>query len=180
MDKRDAVCVVPQQRLWIRATVADPVEIQFKIDEFRVRLPDKDFPHRGPIQGRELEVVVVVGERHTLLAAQITPPVEAAGQTGYRSLIPVLIRQGYREDGVGAAESVHVCDNCFGVRLPGVEGDVGARGAEAEVVEDVAEVFGVLSAETSELDGGISYRRDPAQRARHVACGLFADGIELE
>jgi hypothetical protein len=57
---------------------------------------------------------------------------------------------------------------------------VRARGAEAEVVESVAEVFGGLSAETSELDGGISYLRDPAQRARHVARGLFADGIELE
>jgi hypothetical protein len=57
---------------------------------------------------------------------------------------------------------------------------VGARGAEAEIVEDVAEVFSGLSAETSELDGGISYLRDPAQRARHVAGGLFADGIELE
>jgi hypothetical protein len=57
---------------------------------------------------------------------------------------------------------------------------VRARGAEAEVVDDVAEVFGRETAETSELDGGISYLRDAAQRARHVAGGLFADGIELE
>src|SRR5215203_3087399 len=180
MDKRDAVCVVPQQRLWIRATVADPVEIQFKIDEFRVRLPDKDFPHRGPIQGRELEVVVVVGERHTLLAAQITPPVEAAGQTGYRSLIPVLVRRGHGEDGVGTVEGVHVGDDRSGIRLPGVEGDVRARGAEAEVVEDVAEVFGGETAETRELDGWIPDLRNPAQCGWHVAGGLFADGIELE
>jgi hypothetical protein len=57
---------------------------------------------------------------------------------------------------------------------------VGARGAEAEVVKGVAEVFGGESAETRELDGRVPDLRDPAQRARHVARGLFADSIELE
>jgi hypothetical protein len=89
----------------------------------------------------------------------------------------MLLRRGHGEDGVGALEGVHVCDDCIGVRLPGVEGDVGARGAEAEIVEDVAEVFGGETAETCELDGGISYLRDPAQRGRHIAGGLIADGI---
>ena len=81
---------------------------------------------------------------------------------------------------MGAVEGVHVCDDRFWVRLPGVVGDVGAGGAEAEVVEDVAEVFGGETAETRELDGRVPDLRDPAQRGRHVARGLFADGIELE
>src|SRR5215208_6656935 len=92
----------------------------------------------------------------------------------------MLLRRGHGEDGVGALEGVHVCDDCIGVRLPGVEGDVGARGAEAEIVEDVAEVFGGETAETCELDGGVPDLRDPAQRCWHVVRGLFADGIELE
>jgi hypothetical protein len=57
---------------------------------------------------------------------------------------------------------------------------VGARGAEAEIVEDVAEVFGGEIAETCELDGGVPDLRYPAQRGWHVARGLFSDGIELE
>jgi hypothetical protein len=57
---------------------------------------------------------------------------------------------------------------------------VGAGGAEAEVVEDVAEIFGGETAETCELDGRVPDLRDPAQCGRHVAGDLFADGIELE
>jgi hypothetical protein len=81
---------------------------------------------------------------------------------------------------VGAVEGVHVGDDCFGIRLPGVEGDVGARGAEVEVVEDVAEVCSGETAESCELDSGVPDLRDPAQRGWHVARGHFADGIELE
>src|SRR5215208_4465924 len=72
------------------ATVADPVEIQLEIDKLRISLVDEDVPHSGPAQRRELEVVVVVGESHAFLAAQLPPPIEVSGQTGYRGPIPVL------------------------------------------------------------------------------------------
>jgi hypothetical protein len=50
----------------------------------------------------------------------------------------------------------------------------------AEVVEDVAKVFGGETAKACELDGWVPDLRDPAQRGWHVARGLFANGIELE
>ena len=57
---------------------------------------------------------------------------------------------------------------------------MGAGGAEAEIIEDVVEVFGGETAESCELDGRVPDLRDPAQRGRHVAGGLFAYGVELE
>src|SRR5215212_9476839 len=132
MDEGYAVPDVPQDGLGVGAAVLDPVQVEFQSHDRRVGFPGEDIPEGALAEGCELEVVVVVGEGHISLAAHLSPPVEALGQPGYRGFVATILRRGYREDGVGALEDVQVGDDRFRVRLPGVEGDMGAGGAEAE------------------------------------------------
>src|ERR687894_395147 len=147
--------------------------------QLRVRLPEERIPHRRLAQGCELEGVVVVGEGYAPGAAQLPPAVEAVREPRDRFLAAAF-RRDYRDYSVGAAQGVHVEDHPLGVGLPGVEGYVGAGGAQAEVVEDRVDVLGGEAAVPGELDGGVADLGEVPQGGGHVASCVLADGVELE
>src|SRR5215204_4826600 len=124
--------------------------------------------------------MVVVRKVHALPARQLSQTVEVFCKPGHRSLVAAVLGRGHRDYGVGAVKGVHVGEDRLRVSLPESQGDVGTGDAEAEVMEDVAEIVRGETTVARKLYRGVADLRDPTQRARHIARRLLAHGVELE
>ena len=167
-----------EQRERILVGEARPVQIELEVDELRIDLVLEDLVAGRPFQRRELEVVVVVRELESGVAAHRAPLVEL------RHALPpageVLAEVVRRNRDVVLPDRLRRPDLSRGVLPHERRADVRAGRDELQPVERRAHLLRRPVVVAGELHVLVADLRDLRERAVEVRLELIADGVELQ